>query len=71
MKKPSNTLIYSILPEIGYLTIPIEKYFNNHNTRQILSDKNGNIYLTSDDPFPHVEKFSNDLRDENGNVIMQ
>lgn len=53
------------------LTIPIEKYFNNHNTRQILSDKNGNIYLTSDDPFPHVEKFSIDLRDENGNVIMQ
>ena len=72
-EEQKHNLFVDIFDQSGtwLLTIPLAKYFNISWTRHIIADKKGNVYLTSDDPFPHVEKFSIDLRDENGNVIMQ
>jgi len=51
------------------LTIPVDKYFKVSWTRCIKVDKFGNLYLTSDDPFPHVVKLCFDLKNKYGNII--
>lgn len=52
------------------LTIPIDEYFKINWTRVIKFDQNGNIYLTSDEPYPHIEKFSFELKAKNGIDIL-
>ena len=51
------------------LTIPVDKYFKISWTRYIKIDKSGNLYVTSDDPFPHVAKLCFEIKDIYGNII--
>ena len=71
-EKVKITQILDLFDKSGtwLLSIHIAEYFDNPYTRRVKFDEEGNIYMTVDEPFPQVVKYSFKLRDKNGNDIL-
>jgi len=52
------------------LSIPIARYFDTRWTRMPKFDNDGNLYLSTDEPFPQLMKYSFKLKDKDGCDIL-